>query len=82
MKGFSFFLFLNERKYLHGTIGRDAVLQAVELPAGVTDLDTGLIKRIVDEDVSYKQVSESVFCICKMMMMTRRPTRVMNVARR
>jgi hypothetical protein len=28
--------------YLHGTIGRDSVLEAVKLPAGVTDLDTGL----------------------------------------
>ena len=26
----------------HGPIGLDAVLQAVELPAGVTDLDSGL----------------------------------------
>lgn len=30
-------------KYLHGTIGGDTVLEAVKLPAGVTDLDTGLL---------------------------------------
>ena len=29
-------------EYLHGTVGGDAVLEAVKLPAGVTDLDTGL----------------------------------------
>jgi hypothetical protein len=48
----------------HGTIRRDSMLEAVQLPAVVTDLDTGLTQ--MDGDTFYKQRGKVVSKVGKM----------------